>query len=97
MLALSLSSKFDLTVKFCLLLKLPTRNWSLDYIMKFFLLRLLCVSINLSDSLAWNTVAMSGLVVLAATGMLDKLQKQICRTVGLSLAASLELLLIIEM
>ena len=53
--------------------------------------------INLPDSLAWNTVAMSGLVVLAATGMLDKLQKQICRTVGLSLAASLELLLIIEM
>ena len=40
---------------------------------------------------------MSGLVVLAATGMLDKLQKQICRTVGPSLAASLELLLIIEM
>ena len=65
--------------------------------MKFFLLRLLCVSINLSDSLAWNTVAISGLVLLAATGMLDKLQKQICRTVGPSLAASLELLLIIEM
>ena len=53
--------------------------------------------INLPDSLAWNTVAMSGLVVLAATGMLDKLQKQICRTVGPSLAASLELLRIIEM
>ena len=65
--------------------------------MKFFLLRLLCVSINLSGSLAWNTVAMSGLVILAATGMLDKLQKQICGTVGPSLAASLELLLIIEM
>ena len=65
--------------------------------MKFFLVRLLCVSINLPDSLAWNTVAMSGLVVLAATGMLDKLQKQICRTVGPSLAASLKLLLIIEM
>ena len=64
--------------------------------MKFFLLRLLCVSRNLSESLAWNTVAMSGLVVLAATGMLDKLQKQICKTVGPSLAASLELLLIIE-
>ena len=54
--------------------------------MKFFLVRLLCVSINLPDSLAWNTVAMSGLVVLAATGMLDKLQKQICRTVGPTLA-----------
>ena len=56
-----------------------------------------CVSINLPDSLAWNTVAMSGLVVLATTGRLDKLQKQICRTVGPSLAASLKLLLIIEM
>ena len=65
--------------------------------MKFFLLRLLCVSINLPDSLAWNTVAMSGLMVVAPTGMLDKLQKQICRTVDPSLAASLELLLIIEM
>ena len=65
--------------------------------MKFFLLRLLYVSINLPDSPAWNTVAMSGLVILAATGMLDKLQKQICGTVGPSLAASLELLLIIEM
>ena len=65
--------------------------------MKFLLLRLLCVSINLPDSLAWNTVVMSGLVVLATTGMLDKLQKQICSTVDPSLAASLELLLIIKM
>ena len=40
---------------------------------------------------------MSGLVVLAATGKLDKLQKQMCRTAGPSLAASRELLLIIEM
>ena len=65
--------------------------------MKFFLLRLLCVSRNLPDSLAWNTVAMPGLVVLATIGMLDKLQKQICGTIGPSLAASLELLLIIKM
>ena len=36
MLALPLSSNFDLTVKLCLLLKLPTRNWSFDYIMNFF-------------------------------------------------------------
>ena len=53
--------------------------------------------INLPASLAWNTVAMSGLVVLAATGKLDKLQKQMCRTAGPSLAASRQLLLIIEM
>ena len=66
-------------------------------VLKFFLLRLLCMSINLPDSLAWNTVVMSGLVVLAATEMSDKLHKQICRTVGLSFAASLELLDHIEM
>ena len=65
--------------------------------MKFFVLLLLCISINLPDSLAWNTVATSGLVVLAATEMLDKLQKHICRTAGPSFAASLELLLIIKM
>ena len=33
----------------------------------FFLLRLICVSINLPYGLAWNTVAMSGLVLIAAT------------------------------
>ena len=33
---------------------------------------------------------MSGLVLLAASLMLNKLQKQICRTVGPSLAAALE-------
>ena len=40
--------------------------------------------------LTWNTVVMSGLVLLAASLMLNKLQKQICRTVGPSLAAALE-------
>ena len=34
--------------------------------MKFFSLRLLCISINLPYNLAWNTVAMPGLVLLAA-------------------------------
>ena len=33
----------------------------------FFLLRLLCISINLPYSLAWNIVVMSGLLLLAAT------------------------------
>ena len=65
--------------------------------MKFFILRLRCVSINLPDSLACLAYrSMSGLVVLAATGMLDNLQKQICMTAGPSLAASFELLLNIE-
>ena len=40
---------------------------------------------------------MSRLVILAATGMLDKLQKQIRRTDDPSLAASVELSLITEM
>ena len=65
--------------------------------MKFFVLSLFCIYISLPDNLAWNTVSTSRLVVLAATGMLDKLQKHICRTAGPSLAASLELLLIIKM
>ena len=61
-------------------------------VLKFFLLRLLYISINLPDSLPWNTVVMSSLVVLADTEMLDKLQKQICKILSLSFAASLELL-----
>ena len=58
----------------------------------FFLLRLLSISINLPYGYAWNTVVMFGLVLLVATWneLLDKLQKRICRTVGPSLAASLE-------
>ena len=35
--------------------------------MKFFLLRLLCISINLPYAHAWNTVVTSGLVPLVAT------------------------------
>ena len=46
-----------------LLLKLRPRN----FIRSFFLLRLLCISISLPFGLAWNTVVMSGLVLLVAT------------------------------
>ena len=35
--------------------------------MKFFILRLLCISINPPYGHAWNTVVMSGLVLLVAT------------------------------
>ena len=55
--------------------------WSLFY------LRLLCISINLPYGYACNTVNLPGLVCY-----LGKLQKRIFRTVGFSLAASLELL-----
>ena len=46
------------TLTWSLLLKLPPRD---------LILRLLCISINLSYDLTWNTVVMSGLVLLAVT------------------------------
>ena len=59
--------------------------------MKFFLLRLLYISINLLYGLAWNTAVMSWAGAPSCyLELLDKLQKWICRTVGPSLAASLE-------
>ena len=51
-----------------LLLKLPPRKFkSLFVLWSFFLLKLLCVSIEPPYSHAWNTVVMSGLLLLAAT------------------------------
>ena len=53
---------------FSLLLQLPSRKlepWFLVW--SFFLLRLLCISINLPYAHVWNTVVMSGLVPLVAT------------------------------
>ena len=75
-----------------LLLKLPSRKlepWSVLW--SFFLLRLLCISINLPYSFAWNTVVVFGLLPPSRyLELLDKLQNRTCRTVGPSLAASLE-------
>ena len=45
-----------------------------------------------NDMPGWNKVTMSGLVPLVASWDFFKLQKQICRTVGPSLAAFLETL-----
>ena len=56
--------------------------------MKFLSLRLLFISINLKNGLTSNTAVMSRLVLLAAT-RICKLQKQISRTVGPSLTASI--------
>ena len=54
-------------LRFSLLLKLPARKLELWFFLwSFFLLRLLCISINLTYSHAWNTVVMSGLVLLVA-------------------------------
>ena len=53
---------------FILLLKLPPRKLEPWFVLwSFFFLRLLCISINLSYSHAWNTVVMSGLKVLVAS------------------------------
>ena len=55
----------------------------------FFLLTLLCIAINLLYGHAWNTIVIYGLMLLE---LLDKLQKRIYRTIGPSLATSLQLL-----
>ena len=50
------------------LLKLPPRKLEPWFVLwSFFLLRLLCISINLLYGHRWNTVAMSGPVLLVAT------------------------------
>ena len=51
-----------------LLLKRPPRKLEPWFVLwSFFLLRLLCISINLPYDHVWNTVVMSGLVLLVAT------------------------------
>ena len=50
-----------------LLLKLPPRKLEPWFVLwTFLLLRLLCISINLSHSQVWNTVVISGLMLLVA-------------------------------
>ena len=50
-----------------LLLKLPPRKLESWFVVwSLFLLRLLCISINLPYTHAWNTVFMSGLVLLVS-------------------------------
>ena len=76
-----------------LLLKLPARKLEPWFVLwSFFPLRLLCISINVPYSYAWNTDVMSGLVLLlgAWLELLDRLKKRIYKTVGPLLAASLE-------
>ena len=76
-----------------LLLKLlPKKLEPWFVVWSFFLLRLLCISINLPYGLTWNTVVMSGLAGAPSCylELLDKLQKRMFRTVDPSLAASLE-------
>ena len=73
-----------------LLLKLPPRKLEPWFVLwSFFLLRLLCISINLPYGHLWNTAVMCG-APSCYLELLDKLQKRICRTVCPSLGASLE-------
>ena len=59
--------------------------------MNFLLLRLLCISVNWPCGHTWNTVVIvwAG-APICYLKLLDKLQRQICRTVGPSLAVSPE-------
>ena len=73
------------------LLKMEKKNWRKFVLWSFFFLRLLCISINLLYIHVWNAVVMSGLVLPSCyLELLNKLQKRICKTVGPSLATSLE-------
>ena len=68
MLGLTFSSKLDWALTVSLLLKLPLRKLEFWFVLRsFFLLRLLCISINLPYTHVWNTVVTSGLVPLVAT------------------------------
>ena len=52
----------------CLLLNLPPRKLESWFVLwSFFLLRLLCITINLPYGHAWNSVVISGLLLLVAT------------------------------
>ena len=76
------------TLALSILLKLPPRKLEPWLILRsFFLLRLFCISINLPYGHVWNTVGMSGRAGAHSyyLGLLDKLQKPLCRTVGASL------------
>lgn len=61
----------------------------LTHSMKFSLLMLRFVSANLSFSLTYNTFVLAG-TQNCCLNMLDKRQKQVCKTVAPTLASSLE-------
>ena len=72
-----------------LLLKLPPKKMEPWFVLwSFFLLRLLCISINLPYSLAWKNVWAGA--PSCYLELLDILQKQTCRPIGPTFATSLE-------
>ena len=84
-------------LKLSILLKLPKRILEPWFALwSSFLLKLLCIYINLPYCHVWNPVVMPGLVRAPSCflELLDKLQKRICRTARPSLPASLKPLVI---
>ena len=68
MLGLTFSSKLDLGSYIISIAKTAFKKiGALIHSMKFFLLRLLYISVNLSSAHVWNTVVKPGLVLLVAT------------------------------
>ena len=68
MLVLTFSSKFDWGSYLISIAKtVSNKIGALIHSMKFLSPELLCISINLPYSHVWNTVAMSGLVLLVVT------------------------------
>ena len=67
-LELTFSSKLDWALALSLLIKLPPRKLEPWFVLwSFILLRLLCIFTSLPGDHAWNTIVMSGLVLLVAT------------------------------
>ena len=67
MLGLTFSSKLDWGSYIVSIAKTAFKKIGALFVLRsFFLLRLLCISINLPYSLVWNTVVMSGLVLILA-------------------------------
>ena len=67
MLGLTFSSKLDWGSYIVSIAKTASKKIGALIRSSFFLLRLLCISINLSYGYVWNTAVMSGLVLLVAT------------------------------
>ena len=68
MLGLTFSSKLDWGSYIISITKTASKKiGALIHSVKFFFLRLLCISINLPSTHVWNTVVTSGLVPLVAT------------------------------
>ena len=69
MLGLTFFSKLDRGYIISIAKTASKKIGALIFLWSFFLLRLLYISVNLPYDHAWNTVAMSGFVLLAAVGI----------------------------